>query len=206
MENLARREEKLLNKTEFAYKTDRLLGGKSRLTLALAAVVTLLAVGAAGVFLAYHADRMRDDIMRSNFVESLTTQAERSDVAQLFADPDNSRLLMKYIDSMAGAVENMELSPSWRLSGFMGILSAAKTSGVKIDDFECPPDGKLLIAECELSEQAEAGLSREARAAAATSEAEKFVSELRGSGAFVTVELGDPPDSGKKFKVNCSFT
>lgn len=181
------------------------MGGKSRFTLALAAVVTLLVVGVAGIFLAYHADRMRDDIMRSNFVESLTTQTERADVAQIFADPDSSLLLMKYIDSMAGVVENMELSPSWRLTGFTAILGAAKTTGVKIDDFTCPPDGKLLIAECELPEQDGAGLSGGERTAAVNAAAENFVSELRATDVFETVELDAPPDSGRKFKVNCSF-
>ena len=107
----------MLSKEKVAHRLSRMLdGGRSRAAAAAVAFAALAAVVAAGMLLASRAADMRGELMRSSLVAAIATPGEEGRLSQILSDPVKSELLMKYINSMAGVVTNMEVSPRRHLS------------------------------------------------------------------------------------------
>lgn len=187
-----RRGRRMLSKEKFANRLSRLLsGGRSRTAAAVAALAALAAVVAAGVLLASRASDLCGELMRSSLVAVIATPGEQGQLSQILGDPEKSELLMKYINSMAGVVTNMEVSPRWHLSQFTALLDAAEDAGVVIGDFTCDAGGRVLTVYC---------------AAPDGKSAATFAQALRENGSFSRVELKALSDDGEQnFLTDCYF-
>lgn len=124
----------MLSKEKVAHRLSRMLdGGRSRAAAAAVAFAALAAVVAAGMLLASRAADMRGELMRSSLVAAIATPGEEGRLSQILSDPVKSELLMKYINSMAGVVTNMEVSPA---PAPLPVFRAARRGGGRgRDDF-----------------------------------------------------------------------
>ena len=141
-----------MDKRHHLCRVSLLVNGRSHIGLLAAALASLgLAVGS-GILVAKVVDRFYLWILESRSVETLAGGAVRY-VPDLscYTNGENIELLFQYIDSMAGAVSNLELSPKWRLEQFTVLLHAAEESGVNLVDFE-REDGLILRVTCEGTE------------------------------------------------------
>ena len=111
--------------------------------------------------------------MRSSLVAAIATPGEEGRLSQILSDPVKSELLMKYINSMAGVVTNMEVSPRRHLSQFSALLDAAEDAGATILDFDCDAGGRVLTISCTAPDGKSAGT---------------FAQLLRENGYFSRVE------------------
>ncbi|MFR9189022.1 MAG: hypothetical protein ACLVL7_01235 [Anaerotruncus massiliensis (ex Togo et al. 2019)] len=103
-----------------------------------------------------------------------------------------SELLMKYINSMAGVVTNMEVSPRRHLSQFSALLDAAEDAGATILDFDCDAGGRVLTISCTAPDGKSAGT---------------FAQLLRENGYFSRVERKElSAGDEQNFLIDCYFS
>ena len=182
----------MLSKEKVVHRLSRVLGGgRSRAAAAVVAVAALAAVVAAGMLLASRAADVRGELMRSSLVAAIAAPGEEGRLSQILGDPEKSELLMKYINSMAGVVTNMEVSPRWHLSQFSALLDAAEGAGVAIVDFDCDAGGRVLSVSGTAPDEKSAGA---------------FAQALRENGSFSRVELkGLSGEKEKNFLTDCYY-
>ena len=183
----------MLSKEKVAHRLSRMLdGGRSRAAAAAVAFAALAAVVAAGMLLASRAADMRGELMRSSLVAAIATPGEEGRLSQILSDPVKSELLMKYINSMAGVVTNMEVSPRRHLSQFSALLDAAEDAGATIVDFDCDAGGRVLTISCTAPDGKSAGT---------------FAQLLRENGYFSRVERKElSAGDEQNFLIDCYFS
>lgn len=102
----------MLSKEKVAHRLSRMLGGgRSRAAAAAVAFAALAAVVAAGMRLPPARRICAGSSCAAASSAAIATPGEEGRLSQILGDPEKSELLMKYINSMAGVVTNMEVSP-----------------------------------------------------------------------------------------------
>lgn len=129
----------MLNKSAVAEKAAGIFGHKKGAPWI--ALLCLVIIIFAGSFLAWHVERMKDELMKSQIVERFFTQQEKGKVTQLLTDPQTADLFVKYIDALAGVVSNMEFIPGQSVAQFGSISRCARENDIMIEDFEFEEDG-----------------------------------------------------------------
>ena len=122
----------------------------------------------------------------------IATPGEEGRLSHILGAPEKSELLMKYINSMAGVVTNMEVSPRRHLSQFSALLDAAEDAGATILDFDCDAGGRVLTVSCTAPDGKSAGA---------------FAQLLRENGYVSRVERKEPPAGDEQnFLIDCYFS
>jgi hypothetical protein len=93
-------------------------------------------------------DTVREKIIRTRIIRELDTFSEKGRIVQVLADPRSPELLMGYINSMAGAGTNMEVSADWRLEQFLALLDTTRALQISIETFSYDETMTKLSVEC----------------------------------------------------------
>ena len=129
----------------------RLLEVRGRRAATAAAFLLLVVVLAAGCLIAWQVQQMKDQILKTQLVQSLTGGADlgrfsqlsdQGRLTQLLSDPKTAALLVSYFDSMADSLQNLD--PSGRRA--FALLDAAEGSGAALTGFRW--EENALMADC----------------------------------------------------------
>ncbi|MCI8648562.1 MAG: hypothetical protein HFG20_00340 [Anaerotruncus sp.] len=172
-------------KQRLVERTTLLINPTSRRWQLATAVILLILVLLVGSILAHHAYQMRESVASSILLERLTPSAERNRVAQLLAEPRSSKLLMRYIDAMGEAVNNMEVSPHWDVRQFFLLLDVAEQTQSQLTGFEYTAEQLFIFCD---------GGDRE-----------QFAAMLKQNSGFSAVQLLSAPEDADKFTITCQF-
>lgn len=141
-----------------ARAASRLLEIRGRRPATAAALFLLVVVLAAGCLIAWQVQQMKEQILQTQLVQSLTggsdpgrfsqifTSSDQGRLAQLVADPQTASLLVSYFDSMADSLQNLDPSGRGAFARFCALLDTADASGASLTGFRWEEDS--LLAGC----------------------------------------------------------
>ncbi|EOS65560.1 MULTISPECIES: hypothetical protein [unclassified Anaerotruncus] len=133
----------------------RLLEVRGRRAATAAAFLLLVVVLAAGCLIAWQVQQMKDQILKTQLVQSLTGGADlgrfsqlsdQGRLTQLLSDPQTAALLVSYFDSMADSLQNLDPSGRGAFARFCALLDAAEGSGAALTGFRW--EENALMADC----------------------------------------------------------
>lgn len=176
----------------FAQGITRLINGENRLVNAVTALCLAGAAVLAGIWMAQAARGLRVQVAQSEIVRGLTAglTQERLGMEATGMEPERAASFLSYLNAMAPAVLNLEISPEVQLNGFHAIYDAGQGWGVALREFAFDEEAQCMRVTC----------------TAADSDAPKgFYEQVRDSGRFSRVEFGSGDDM-EKFTITCAFS
>lgn len=165
------------------------MSGQSRGQQAVLAAVLLAGAMMVGGVLAWRVHTSKTQpVVQSQLLSQLAAPSQKGRLAQILLNPEETELLMKYIDAMGEAVANLEISTNWYLTQFVEILDASKEAETTLVNFSWNGETGAMKVLCE------------------GGNSQMFLQQLRESSAFSKVSEPSFLEDSERFELECAFS